>query len=126
MGIDACGCFYTKEPLGDFDLNELNNRFARCGFQFPVDKDFFRRGGTSKRLEINYDLARFWGPGYERAGFESVIAVLGWLRRQPEVAEVFYWGDCSDEEDATQFDEKREAEYVEHYFRFGYPYRSRR
>lgn len=139
MGIDAEGCFYTKEVLTKEELKKLNEDFINACFDgwernndikkddlFCFDnKPFKPSGDKPNKYVIDYGLHRHWGPGYERGPFETIIAPLGWLRRRQEVERVFYWGDIIYEDEASEFTEEQESYYINHWFTHGNPYRYR-
>lgn len=124
MGIDAMGCFYTKEELTQEKLAEYEKQFRARNYEGWEKKTAIFLKSNGRRVIVDFDLLRYWGPGYERGPFETIISVLGWLRRRDDfVEEVFYWGDCNCEGQSNQFDEAMEKVFLEHFFKYGHPYR---
>ena len=67
---------------------------------------------------------RYYAPGYERGPWPSIAAVLMALHAAPNVATVWYFGDCS--EGDKPFTPERVHEYSAHYTANGdRPYRNR-
>jgi hypothetical protein len=127
MGIDAQGYFDIQGVnVSPQYVADLNEKFVSAGFfTLPERTWFLHREGF---VEINFDLERYWGPGYERGPFLSQLQVLGWLLRNlPEGGRVFYDGDCVSLDESEPWTFERVKKYLDHFLTYGYatPYNRR-
>ncbi len=130
MGVDAEMAVALKAGA---DPDVLNTRFKNTHSQEDTmlgENDVLIRGLADRDLEgIEYVNAyrittwcRYYGSGYERGPAPEIILTLEWLRAQPEVEAVYYWGDCSDGPSGPWTKEESEA-LLWHWFKFGHePY----
>ncbi len=126
MGIDARGWFDIEgTKIGAQQVDDLNARFHNAGYDIPERKYFVLAEG---RVMIDFDLARYYGPGYERGPFHTQLVVLGWLLRHlPPGGRVYFGGDSTDDDDLGQWSHEKEATYLNHYLLVGHePYRGPR
>lgn len=122
MGIDAQGYFDIEgHKIGQQELDDIRARFDKAGY-WPKRDWFVLCDGF---VEINFDLDRYYGPGYERGSkFLEHLTVLGWLLRNlPHGGRVFFGGDCVALDECSEWTLERECEYLDRYLRVGHePY----
>ncbi len=114
MGMDATGYFVTKRALSDAEIDRVladwkdAHRMGDSAFTFVSlrdDSDF-----TPQCIEIRFDRARHYSPGYARGPFYEIWSVLGWLRRRPYVEAVYYGGDSGSLNELGEYNDDRERE----------------
>jgi len=114
MGIDACIYFKTFsggeptlcDPLPESCSISLADSWACEGSTHQIDQCW-----------------RYYGPGYERGPWPRIAAVLMALHASKDVEAVWYFGDCSEEDEP--FTPQRVQEFSAHYMANGdRPYRS--
>jgi hypothetical protein len=113
MGVDACIYFKTKTGDGPKLYNVLP-----AGAKIVKAQEWGQEGSTHE-VEQRW---RYYGPGYERGPWPLIAATLMSLMASEDVETVWYYGDCSDGDEA--FTTERMEQYNRHYIKNGdRPYR---
>lgn len=118
MGIDACGFITVQDGV---TAEELNKEIVA---RFREDECFrLSEQQTGNRIDIDFAYSRHYSPFYERGEAMKIITTLEFLRRNEKVVEVFYHGDCTEEEDVDAWTKESADKYLDHWFKFGHkPY----
>lgn len=116
MGVDAC--IYCKTKDGE----EPNLCDALPNGATIVAAGEWEKDRATHEISQSW---RYYGPGYERGPWPSIVAVLMALHASPNVEAVWYFGDYS--EIGHPFTPEHVLEYSAHYMANGdRPYRNRR
>lgn len=128
MGVDAEGYLFTKRPITDDERKLIQSDMRRVS---EVHQDHGRLSLVGKddcaefslpfgrTFRIDFGLARYYGPHYERGPWEWLSRILGFYRRHPIIEKVFYGGDCDDFGNYPEYDAAREWQIFEIWLREG-------